>query len=237
MFNLDISLVAQDTNHGSTSKVKFTPITQKRKPLCSLPISRLFSTCSHTSWIRKLTTFQVKPFHPSKNLTLRGSFQNGLSILSPWSPAGEVCFLYQGRVLQRLLLQEVFPAAPLPLPPLLAIISHKIQSFDAVIDVCSKAQGRLIRNFQKADTHLEAIRPKCQTLIVYLPVWSNYSHANHSKKEKSSWVGLSLFHLFYIHTKKPHFTNTQDVRQQRWIKHPDDFFSWCLAQSDHMNNN
>ena len=134
--------------------------------------------------------------------------QNGLPIFSHWGPAGQACSLYQGRVLQRLLLQEVFPAAPLPLPPLLAIILHKIQSFDAVIDVCSKFQGRLIYNFQKADTHLEATRPKCQTLILYLPVWSNHSHANHSKKNKqtnkknTSWVGLSLFHLFYIHTKE-----------------------------------
>lgn len=166
--------------------------------------------------------------------------QNSLPILSHWGPAGQACCLYQGRVLQRLLLQEVFPAAPRPLTPLLAIILHKIQSFDAVIEVCSKFQGRLIYNFQKADTHLEAIRPKCQTLILYLPVWSNHSHANHSAPptpKKSSWVGLSLFHLFYIHTKKPHLTNTQDVRQQRWIRQPNDFFSWCLAQSHHMNNN
>lgn len=211
MFNLDISLVTQDTNHGSTSKVKFTPITHPEQeaplqPSYQLAVQHLLTYLMD----QEAHTFQVKPSHPWKNLTLRGSFQNGLSILSPWGPAGQVCSLYQGRVLPRLLLQEVFPAAPLPLPPLLAIISHKIQSSDAVIDVCSKAQGRLICNFQKADTHLEAIRPKCQTLILYLPVWSNHSHANHSKKT-ISWVGLSLFHLFYIHTKKPHFTNTQDV--------------------------
>ena len=165
--------------------------------------------------------------------------QNGLPIFSHWGPAGQACSLYQGRVLQRLLLQEVFPAAPLPLPPLLAIILHKIQSFDAVIDVCSKFQGRLIYNFQKADTHLEATRPKCQTLILYLPVWSNHSHANHSKKNKQTNKKTphgQVFHCFTFSTstqKKLHLTNTQDVRQQRWIRQPNDFFSWCLAIRPH----
>lgn len=50
---------------------------------------------------------------------------------------GQVCSLYQGMALESLLLQEVFPAALLSLP-LLAVISHEIHSYGAVIDVCSK---------------------------------------------------------------------------------------------------
>lgn len=40
-------------------------------------------------------------------------------------PPGQDCSLYQGTAAERHLLQEAFPAAPLPLPPLLAVISHK----------------------------------------------------------------------------------------------------------------
>lgn len=113
---------------------------------------------------------------------------------------------------QRLLLQEVFPAASLPLPPLLAVISHKIQSFGAVTDVCSKFQSRLIYNFQKADAHLEAIGPKCQTLMLRLPVWSHHNlAADHSKKKKTHGP---VFHCLILSTSIPRSHISQTPRYE-----------------------
>lgn len=60
------------------------------------------------------------------------------------------------------------------------------------MDVCSEFQSRLIYNFQKKDTHVEAVRPQCPTLMLHLPAQSRHSHADHGGGEKKNFKGVSF---------------------------------------------
>lgn len=64
------------------------------------------------------------------------------------------------------------------------VISHKIHSYRAVTDVCSKCQSRLTYNFQKADNHLEAVGSKCQTLMLRLQDQS--CHSSHQPRQRKA---------------------------------------------------
>lgn len=165
-------------------------------------VASLIVDCSasalYTSWIRKLTDpmrcFQVNSSRSWKELTVKAPSSH-LELpphALPRGPTGQVCSLYQ--VLKRLLPEEVFPAAPLPLPPLLAVISNESHSYGAgaVIDVCSKFQSRLTYNFQKADNHLEAIRSKYQILMFHLPGQSHHSPCQPRQRKPHGRGGSSI---------------------------------------------